>query len=101
MSDLLLPAENMALTVALAQVERGEPASPNVAAVCIMALARLVDEAEDEPEECDRRDSDGAPCGYPIHGGKCRRGHTTVDVNEEALDTDALDDMTGGNPYGH
>jgi hypothetical protein len=24
-----------------------------------------------------------------------------VDVNEEVLNTDELDDMTGGNPYGH
>lgn len=35
----LAPAENMALTVALAQVARGEHS--NVAAVCIQALARV------------------------------------------------------------
>ena len=39
----LLPAESMALTVALAQVQRGEDPSPNVASVCVYALARLVD----------------------------------------------------------
>lgn len=39
----LLPAESIALTVALAQVLRGEEPTPNVAAVCVLALARLVD----------------------------------------------------------
>ena len=39
----LLPAESMALTVALAQVLRGEEPSPNVATVCALALARLVE----------------------------------------------------------
>ncbi|MDB6103328.1 MAG: hypothetical protein JWO52_3327 [Gammaproteobacteria bacterium] len=38
----LLPAESVALTVALAQVQRGEVATPNIATVCILALARLV-----------------------------------------------------------
>lgn len=37
----LLPAESMALTVALAQVQRGEDPTPNVAAVCVLALARI------------------------------------------------------------
>jgi hypothetical protein len=37
----LLPAEAIALTVALAQVKRGEVATPNVATMCILALARL------------------------------------------------------------
>jgi len=37
----LLPFENIALTVAIAQVERGEEVSPNVASVCVMALARI------------------------------------------------------------
>lgn len=41
MSDLLLPAERMALTVALAQVGRGESPPPNTSAVIVMALARL------------------------------------------------------------
>lgn len=53
MGDLLNPGENIALTVARAQVERGEEPSPNVAAVCVMALARLVEEHRraDEREE--------------------------------------------------
>ena len=37
----LAPFESIALTVANAQVERGEEPSPNVAAVCVMALARI------------------------------------------------------------
>lgn len=37
----LLPAESMALTVALAQVRRGDTPPPNTAAVCVLALARL------------------------------------------------------------
>ena len=37
----LLPFENIALTVAIAQVERGEEVTPNIAAVCVMALARI------------------------------------------------------------
>lgn len=37
----LLPAERMALTVALAQVNRGEAPTPNIATVCVLALARL------------------------------------------------------------
>lgn len=48
----LLPAESMALTVALAQVQRGEEPMPNVATVCVLALARLVDRFDyTEPEE--------------------------------------------------
>lgn len=39
----LRPAESMALTVALAQVLRGEEPMPNVATVCVLALARLTD----------------------------------------------------------
>ena len=41
MSAELLPDESMALTVALAQVQRGEDPSPNTAIVCVWALARL------------------------------------------------------------
>lgn len=42
MSDAdLLPAENMALTVALAQVQRGEVPTDNVSVVCVLALARI------------------------------------------------------------
>lgn len=37
----LLPEEAVALTVALAQLLRGEQPTPNVAAVCVMALARV------------------------------------------------------------
>ena len=37
----LEPAENMALTVALAQVKRGDPVSENIAAACVLALARI------------------------------------------------------------
>ena len=40
MSDLL-PAESMALTVALAQTLRGEVPGDNVATVCVLALARI------------------------------------------------------------
>jgi hypothetical protein len=37
----LLPAEAIALIVALAQVRRGEEPMPNIASVCVLALARL------------------------------------------------------------
>jgi hypothetical protein len=40
----LLPAENIALTVARAQIERGERPQENVAYVCVLTLMRLVDE---------------------------------------------------------
>lgn len=40
MTDLL-PAESIALTVALAQVRRGDAPDPNTAAMCVLALARL------------------------------------------------------------
>lgn len=40
MSDLL-PAESIALTVAVAQLKRGDAPTPNVALVCVMALARI------------------------------------------------------------
>lgn len=39
----LHPAESMALTVARAQVERGVVPTPNVTAMCVLTLARLVD----------------------------------------------------------
>jgi hypothetical protein len=38
---VLLPAEAIALTVALSQVQRGDEPTPNIASVCILALARL------------------------------------------------------------
>lgn len=37
----LLPAESMALTVARAQLERGENPPPNTTAMLVMALDRL------------------------------------------------------------
>jgi len=37
----LLPVERMALTVALAQVLRGEQPAPGGASTCVLALARL------------------------------------------------------------
>ena len=37
----LLPAESVALTVALAQLLRGDESDPNVASMCILALARI------------------------------------------------------------
>ena len=37
----LLPAESMALTVALAQTLRGDTVPPNTAALCVLALARI------------------------------------------------------------
>ena len=49
MSSPLLPPERMALTVARAQIKRGEDPTPNVVAVLIMALARLIDTLGDEP----------------------------------------------------
>lgn len=46
MSELLLPAENMTLTVSRAQVERGENPTLDMTAVLIMALDRLTTEPE-------------------------------------------------------
>lgn len=37
----LTPAENIALTVGLAQVQRGESPSQSVSTVCILGLARV------------------------------------------------------------
>ncbi|KKL23688.1 hypothetical protein LCGC14_2422890 [marine sediment metagenome] len=47
MTDLLLPAENMVLTVARAQVERGATPTLSISAVLVMALDRLIDEIPD------------------------------------------------------
>jgi hypothetical protein len=41
MTSDLLPAESMALTVALQRVREGSEVAENTAAVCILALARL------------------------------------------------------------
>jgi hypothetical protein len=49
----MLPAESMALTVALAQVLRGEAPQRGTAAVCVLALARLTGR-HDWTEEADR-----------------------------------------------
>ncbi len=37
----LTPAEACALTVGLAQVLRGDTVTPNIAALCVLALARI------------------------------------------------------------
>ena len=49
MSSPLLPPERMALLLATEQIKRRENPSPNITAVLIMALARLVDKIGDEP----------------------------------------------------
>lgn len=48
----LLPAESIALTVALAQVQRGDSPDPNTAAMCVLALARVTGR-HDWTEEAD------------------------------------------------
>ena len=48
MSSPLLPPERMALLLATEQIKRRENPSPNITAVLIMALARLVDKIADE-----------------------------------------------------
>ena len=48
MSSPLLPPERMALLLATEQIKRRENPSPNITAVLIMALARLVDKLGDE-----------------------------------------------------
>jgi hypothetical protein len=66
----LLPAESIALTVALAQVQRGDDPSPNVAGMCVLALARLAgrhdwtvaDAPAAEPERAPERLC--ADCGH-------------------------------------
>jgi hypothetical protein len=54
----LHPAEKIALTVGLAQVMRGEEPSPNVATVCVLALARL--DGRHDWRELDKRQADSA-----------------------------------------
>lgn len=48
----LHPAESMALTVALGQWHRGAPVTPNVATMCVLALARITGRYDylDDPE---------------------------------------------------
>ena len=48
MSSPLLPPERIALLLATEQIKRRENPSPNITAVLIMALARLVDKIADE-----------------------------------------------------
>jgi hypothetical protein len=52
MSDLL-PVEDLSLTMALAQIERGDAVSPGVAIVCALALARITGKRGDwtKPKE--------------------------------------------------
>ena len=51
MTAELLPVEVLALAVARAQAERGEPVTPNVAVVLVMALDRLTGDPDGgEPE---------------------------------------------------
>jgi len=63
----LLPAESIALTVALAIVLRGDPVPPNMASMCVLALARLTGKHdwtdEDQPltEPLDPRRDDVGP----------------------------------------
>ena len=54
---MLSPAERIALTVARAQISRGEQPTPNVAAMCVMALDRI-NTALDAAQP-DRGDADG------------------------------------------
>lgn len=57
----LLPTESVALTVGLAQAMRGAEITPNVATVCVLALARIAgkhdwtksDEPDEKPEQCE------------------------------------------------
>lgn len=52
MADLL-PAESIALTVARAHAERGDPIPPNTAVMLVMALDRLTGHADWTQEEND------------------------------------------------
>lgn len=47
----LRPHESMALTVALAQLHRGDDVTPNVAQVCIFALGRICGRVDYDAEE--------------------------------------------------
>lgn len=48
----LLPAENIALTVALAQWKRGDPIQPNTGAMCMLALARVTGRFDWTQSDC-------------------------------------------------
>jgi hypothetical protein len=55
----LEPAEKTALTVGLAQVLRGDEPMPNIASVCILALARLTGRELTDTHRDPSRPSDG------------------------------------------
>lgn len=55
MSADLRPHESMVLTMALAQLHRGDEVSQNIAAVCIFALGRLTGRVEYDAEEATYR----------------------------------------------
>ena len=57
MSSPLLPPERMALLLATEQIKRRENPSPNITAVLIMALARLVDKLADEETQLQAEDA--------------------------------------------
>lgn len=59
---VLKPAEAIALTVALAQVLRGEEPTPNIATVCVLALARLTGKHDWTDDPTDYR---ADPCNQP------------------------------------
>lgn len=61
MTAELLPAEDMALTVARAQAERGEPVTPNVAVVLVMALDRLTGRSDWTAAGSEAEQADEAP----------------------------------------
>jgi len=55
-TDPLLPAERAALTLALSRVRRAETLSPNVVAICVLALARITGRYDyTNPEKSDDR----------------------------------------------
>ena len=53
MNDRLTPAEKLALTVARAQIGRGENPTPNISGVLAVAFVRLADESKCYLEETD------------------------------------------------
>lgn len=93
----LLPAESIALTVALAQVQRGDDPSPNVAGMCVLALARLAGRHDwtvtDTPTADDER------CGWcgitPTHDpgdcavAKAHESQRLADIEQAVADEGA------------
>lgn len=86
----LLPAESIALTVGLAQTLRGDPPDPNVAAMCVLALARLAGRHDwtAEPNAC------GRPDEHDPHDG-CAGGSGIVEGGREPATTRAGWTATG------